>query len=78
MIPQILKILYQHKIQSMIVEGGKQLLDSFIEANHWDEAYQFVGNKFFTNGIQAPKISGTITHSEKIDSDQLFIYKNNS
>jgi diaminohydroxyphosphoribosylaminopyrimidine deaminase/5-amino-6-(5-phosphoribosylamino)uracil reductase len=78
MIPRILKILYQYKIQSLIVEGGKQLLDSFIEANLWDEAFRFVGNKFFTNGIKAPKISGTIIRSEKIDSDQLFVYKNNS
>lgn len=78
MIPRILKILYQYKIQSLIVEGGKQLLDSFIEANLWDEAFQFVGNKFFTNGIRAPKITGTIIDSEKIDSDQLFVYKNNS
>jgi len=77
MIPQILKILYQQNIQSLIVEGGKQLLESFIEANLWDEAFRFVGNKLFISGINAPKISGIIIHSEKIDSDQLFVYKNN-
>jgi diaminohydroxyphosphoribosylaminopyrimidine deaminase/5-amino-6-(5-phosphoribosylamino)uracil reductase len=76
MIPQILKTLYQQNIQSLIVEGGKQLLESFIEANLWDEAFRFVGDKLFTNGIKAPSISGTIIHSEKIDSDQLFVYKN--
>jgi diaminohydroxyphosphoribosylaminopyrimidine deaminase / 5-amino-6-(5-phosphoribosylamino)uracil reductase len=52
-------------------------LESFIENNLWDEAFRFVGNKLFTNGIKSPKISGTIIHSEKIDSDQLFVYKNN-
>ena len=75
-IPRILKILYQRNIQSMIVEGGKQLLESFIEANLWDEAFRFVGNKFFESGIKAPEVSGTTIHSEKIDSDQLFVYKN--
>jgi diaminohydroxyphosphoribosylaminopyrimidine deaminase/5-amino-6-(5-phosphoribosylamino)uracil reductase len=78
MISQILKTLYQQNIQSLIVEGGKQLLESFIDTNHWDEAHRFVGNKLFFNGIKAPEISGTIVNSEKFDSDQLFIYRNHS
>ena len=77
-IPQILKMLYQQNIQSLIVEGGKQLLESFINSNQWDEAHRFIGDKFFSNGIKAPEISGKIVHSEKFDSDQLFIYRNNS
>jgi diaminohydroxyphosphoribosylaminopyrimidine deaminase/5-amino-6-(5-phosphoribosylamino)uracil reductase len=75
-IPQILRNLYKQNIQSLIVEGGKQLLESFIEANLWDEAFRFVGNKLFTDGIKAPQISGKMVHSEKIDSDQLFVYTN--
>jgi diaminohydroxyphosphoribosylaminopyrimidine deaminase/5-amino-6-(5-phosphoribosylamino)uracil reductase len=75
-IPQILRNLYQQNIQSLIVEGGKQLLESFIEANLWDEAFRFVGNKQFHNGIKAPQISGKIVHSEIIDSDQLIVYTN--
>ena len=76
-LPQILRILYQRNLQSLIVEGGKQILDSFIKENLWDETFRFVGNKLFTNGIMAPKVSGEIIHSEKINSDQLIIYKNN-
>jgi diaminohydroxyphosphoribosylaminopyrimidine deaminase/5-amino-6-(5-phosphoribosylamino)uracil reductase len=72
----ILRNLYHSNIQSLIVEGGKQLLDSFIAANLWDEAFRFVGNKHFTNGIEAPKLPGNPILSEKIDTDQLFIYKN--
>lgn len=75
-IPQVLKSLYQQNIQSVIVEGGKQLLESFISSNLWDEAFRFTGNKFFTSGIKAPSISGTIIHSEKTEGDQLIIYKN--
>lgn len=75
-IPQILKILYQLNIQSIIVEGGKQLLESFIEVNLWDETYRFTGKKFFESGIKAPAISGTIIHSEETDGDKLIVYKN--
>lgn len=75
-IPQVLKSLYQQNIQSVIVEGGKQLLESFISSNLWDEAFRFTGNKFFTSGIKAPSISGTIIHSEKTEGDQLLIYRN--
>ncbi len=76
LVQHILKNLYQRNIQSLIVEGGKQLLDSFITAGLWDEAYRFIGNKDFKNGIEAPKISGNPVFSETIDNDRLFIYKN--
>ncbi len=76
MVQHILKNLYQRNIQSLIVEGGKQLLESFITAGLWDEAFRFVGNKDFKNGIEAPKISGNPEFSDTIDDDRLFIYKN--
>ena len=75
-IPQILKNLYQRNIQSLIVEGGKQLLESFIEANLWDEAFRFIGNKLFISGIKAPAISGSIVKTEEIKGDKLLIYNN--
>jgi diaminohydroxyphosphoribosylaminopyrimidine deaminase/5-amino-6-(5-phosphoribosylamino)uracil reductase len=76
LIQHILKNLYQRNIQSLIVEGGKLLLDSFITAGLWDEAFRFIGNKDFKNGIEAPNISGNPVFSETIDNDSLFIYKN--
>ncbi len=75
-IPQILDELYNQKILSIIIEGGKQLLESFIKLNNWDEAYQFIGNKHFLSGIKAPQISGNIVSAEILDSDKLFVYKN--
>ncbi len=75
-IPQILDELYNQKILSIIIEGGKQLLESFIKSNNWDEAYQFIGNKHFLSGIKAPQISGNIVSTEILDSDKLIIYKN--
>jgi len=75
-IPQILNELYNQKILSVIIEGGKQLLESFIKSNTWDEAYQFIGNKHFLSGIKAPQISGNIFSTELLDSDKLIVYKN--
>jgi diaminohydroxyphosphoribosylaminopyrimidine deaminase/5-amino-6-(5-phosphoribosylamino)uracil reductase len=76
LVQHILKNLYQRNIQSLIVEGGKQLLDSFIASKLWDEAFRFVGNKDFKSGIEAPKISVNPVISETFDDDRLFIYKN--
>ena len=75
-LPQILKELHNRNIQSVIVEGGKQLLESFIATNIWDEAHQFIGNKYFNEGIEAPQISGKIVSTEEFDSDNLVVYKN--
>ena len=72
----ILRELYQRKIQSLIVEGGKQLLTSFIDANLWDEAYRFVGTKHFSSGVEAPTIQKNPFKTENIESDKLLIYKN--
>jgi diaminohydroxyphosphoribosylaminopyrimidine deaminase/5-amino-6-(5-phosphoribosylamino)uracil reductase len=77
-IPQVLNVLYSRRIQSVIIEGGKQLLDSFIKENTWDEAYRFVGNKKFYSGIQAPVIDIPASVVKEFDSDQLFILKNPS
>ncbi len=76
-IPQILDYLYSQNILSVIVEGGRQFLDSFIASNLWDEAHVFIGAKFFFNGVRAPQISGgRITATEQLDNDRLFVFKN--
>jgi diaminohydroxyphosphoribosylaminopyrimidine deaminase/5-amino-6-(5-phosphoribosylamino)uracil reductase len=75
-LPQVLKILYIKRIQSVIIEGGKKLLDSFIQQNLWDEAYRFVGYKNFHNGIKAPAIANPFSELIEFDSDKLYIYKN--
>jgi diaminohydroxyphosphoribosylaminopyrimidine deaminase/5-amino-6-(5-phosphoribosylamino)uracil reductase len=38
---KICAILYQHQIQSVIIEGGSKTLQTFIDANLWDEARIF-------------------------------------
>ena len=46
---QIVNALYQSKIQSVLVEGGARLLQSFIDEDLWDEV-RIISNKQLTIG----------------------------
>lgn len=74
---QICDVLYEHEIQSVIIEGGAQTLQTFIDDNLWDEAYVFVGNTKFENGIKAPELKKAPNELRKISDDTLNIYVNN-
>lgn len=73
----ILSTLYEKGIQSIIIEGGAQVLRSFIDAGLWDEARKFTAPVTFGSGIQAPKLSGQLVHSEFVNGDVLETYLNN-
>lgn len=73
---QVLELFYQNNIQSVIIEGGKHLAESFIISSLWDEAWVFEGNKIFSDGIKAPKISTPPFLSENIGPDKLTVFKN--
>ena len=62
----------------MIIEGGKQLLESFIQQNLWDEATVQIGNKIFNAGLKAPIICLQASYSINIDKDKLMFYENKS
>lgn len=74
-LPQILEVLYREKIQSILVEGGKQLLDTFIFQNLWDEAYVFVGDDSFGDGIQSPSIKLSPIKTSSLGSNTVKYYK---
>lgn len=73
---QIIVILYKYQIQSVIIEGGKQTLQTFIDANLWDEARIFIGNSRFNTGTKAPKLLLKDFKRDIIDTDELLISKN--
>jgi len=75
-ITQISDKLFERKIQSLIVEGGKQLLETFIDNNLWDEARVLIGNKTFKKGLKAPEINALPTSTEVIGEDKILIFKN--
>ncbi|AWK07301.1 bifunctional diaminohydroxyphosphoribosylaminopyrimidine deaminase/5-amino-6-(5-phosphoribosylamino)uracil reductase RibD [Flavobacterium crocinum] len=74
--PQILEVLYQNQIQSIIIEGGRQTLQSFIDENLWDEARVFRGKSIFKNGTKAPIISKKEIIKTNILSDELTQIRN--
>ncbi len=74
--PEICNLLYQHHIQSVIIEGGTYTLQSFIDNNLWDEARIFEGNTTFESGIKAPLLKGNLRSVSKINNDTLSIYYN--
>lgn len=76
-VENILNEVYKNGHISLFVEGGKQTLESFINANLWDEARVLTGGVNFKNGLKAPTIQGDV---EQVDAglkvDKLSIIKN--
>jgi diaminohydroxyphosphoribosylaminopyrimidine deaminase/5-amino-6-(5-phosphoribosylamino)uracil reductase len=56
-LPQIMQVLYEKKIQTLLVEGGSQLLQSFLSSGLWDEAYVEHSRTVLKEGVAAPSIS---------------------
>lgn len=75
-VPQVLKELHSLNLQSVIIEGGKQLLETFIKHRIWDEAWIFEGQKCFRNGIKAPKLQAKLIKEQMFGDDKLSVYKN--
>jgi diaminohydroxyphosphoribosylaminopyrimidine deaminase / 5-amino-6-(5-phosphoribosylamino)uracil reductase len=62
-------------IQSVLVEGGSRLLQSFVDAGMWDEARIFTGQVEFGSGTSAPKIKGDCIFDEEISTSRLRILR---
>lgn len=74
-IGQINEVLYQRTVQSIIVEGGAALLQSFIDSACWDEARVFTGDVILGRGLSSPVFEATRISEVKIDQDLLEIFK---
>jgi diaminohydroxyphosphoribosylaminopyrimidine deaminase/5-amino-6-(5-phosphoribosylamino)uracil reductase len=77
---QILNACYQTNIQSIIVEGGAKLLQSFIDEDLWDEA-RIITNEILhlEIGLSAPELSNyDFSHTENIFTDRINYYFNKS
>jgi len=71
LIINLLNKLYVLKIDSLLVEGGRQLVQSFIDEKIWDEAFVEITDMEFTDGTKAPVINGKLISQEKIHSSDL-------
>jgi diaminohydroxyphosphoribosylaminopyrimidine deaminase/5-amino-6-(5-phosphoribosylamino)uracil reductase len=72
----ILDKLYQLNIQSVIIEGGRQTLDLFINAQLWDEARILTGIQAFDAGTKAPKVLGKEVENYIFGKDNIRIIEN--
>ncbi|MES2485040.1 MAG: RibD family protein, partial [Bacteroidota bacterium] len=75
-LPQaICSVLHRHGLLSVIIEGGRQTLQTFIDASLYDEARVFKGPVVFGNGTPAPQFTGLLTNKETILDDELLIFR---
>lgn len=75
-IKNMLNELFKNNIQSVIIEGGRMVLQSFIDENIWDEARCFVGDVYFKNGIKAPVLNEKPIKEDSIGNSKLYFYRN--
>ena len=76
LVRQIVNALYQLEIQSVLVEGGAKLLQSFIDEEIWDEA-RIISNEelMITIGLNAPLLKNAEkTFEQKLLSDKIVTY----
>jgi len=71
---QVLSDLHERGVQSLIVEGGQLLLNSFIERGIWDEARVYTGKSHFHKGVRAPVLDGMMVKSEDLDDSWMFVF----
>jgi diaminohydroxyphosphoribosylaminopyrimidine deaminase/5-amino-6-(5-phosphoribosylamino)uracil reductase len=71
---EMLQDLRKRGLQSVMVEGGAQTLETFIKEGWWDEARVFRSSRVFEKGISAPRPTGHLESTELIMGDRLSIY----
>ena len=74
---ELLVSLYENNILSVFIEGGKNLIDQFIEKGFWDEIRVITSDIVFGKGLSSPNINFKATNTMSIENDQISIYYNN-
>jgi diaminohydroxyphosphoribosylaminopyrimidine deaminase / 5-amino-6-(5-phosphoribosylamino)uracil reductase len=68
--------LYAKNIQSVLVEGGTKLIESFIKLGLWDEALVIVSDNKISDGVLGPKMDFSKAECiEKLQNDLLYFFK---
>ena len=75
-VDNINQILFEKNIQSILVEGGKKTLETFIKSGCWDEARIIKNEKKINNGIRSPILNSKINNVLKVDDDLIQTYFN--
>ena len=75
---QITTALYVMNIQSVIVEGGAKLLQSFIDEGLWDEARVICNRDMIIGqGLNAPVLKDNKLYNKfQIENDSISFFRN--
>jgi diaminohydroxyphosphoribosylaminopyrimidine deaminase/5-amino-6-(5-phosphoribosylamino)uracil reductase len=78
LIPQLLENMYHDGLQSVLVEGGRATLQSFIDSGLWDEARIITNPHLFAgNGIAAPRLHNfSHVKSKEADRERIDYFRN--
>ncbi|NND06177.1 MAG: bifunctional diaminohydroxyphosphoribosylaminopyrimidine deaminase/5-amino-6-(5-phosphoribosylamino)uracil reductase RibD [Saprospiraceae bacterium] len=71
----LMRQLFFRNTGVLMVEGGGQLLDSFLQTDLWDECRIFQTKHMLESGIPAPKLPIQPCASYAVLSDKLLLYK---
>ena len=76
-IADILSHLHNEGIQSVLIEGGSKLLQSFIDSQQWDECYVEHGNTAINGSVHAPTLPQNIIPIEEVSymGNTIFSYR---
>lgn len=72
---QLLSALHERSVQSLLVEGGRQLFNALLAEQLWDEARIFTSPAILQKGIPAPALAGRLISQEMISDDRLTVFR---
>lgn len=76
-IDTLLSTLHQRNVQALLVEGGRQVLQSFIDRGLWDEVWEEIGTEQLSaEGIHAPTITNATVTTENFGGHTFVHYVN--
>ena len=71
-----LKELYRRGVTSLMVEGGSELLNSFIKSGLWDEIRVEISPMRLSEGVPAPVLPGIPTQTLTVDGNTIAYFRN--
>ncbi|MDE6378706.1 MAG: dihydrofolate reductase family protein, partial [Duncaniella sp.] len=73
---EVLAELYRRGVTSVLVEGGSEVLQSFIDSGHWDAARVERGSKPIDGSVRAPRLKDArVTECREIDGNIITRYE---
>ena len=65
-IDSLLEALHRQNIQTLLVEGGAKTLQSFIDRDLWDEAWEEHSSVVLGGGVAAPKMPAGVPQDKRV------------